>query len=95
MNYLKLGAAGLALLLLGGCGRGEGNPDQPSAEERQKLDNVAARLDEEQTFDTSADSLVLNEGAAQVTPGNGQAPAAPAANGAATSTNASNSAAPR
>lgn len=83
--------AGLALLLLGACGRGENNPNQPTSEERQKLDNIAAKADEAETFDTSADSLVLNEGAADAAdaqspqPANGSAPAT--GNAASVSTN--------
>ena len=78
MKSSKLGAGGLAMILLvGGCGGGENSPDQPTAEERQKLDNIAAKADEAETFDTSADSLVLNEGAADMaTPANEAAPAA-------------------
>lgn len=89
MKSSVLGAAGLSLLLLCACGRGENNPGQPTAEERQALDNIAAKADEAETFDTSADSLVPNEGAADPAgAGNGSAPAdrsAPAANLAANS----------
>lgn len=69
MRARGLGPAGFALLLLAGCGGGETTPGQPSAEEQQKLDNIAAKQDAElqaepQTFDTSADSLIPAEGAA-------------------------------
>lgn len=87
MKRVTIGAAAtFAMLALSGCGRGEETPGQPSADERQKLDNIATKLDDAGTFDTSADSLVpANEAASQ---GNGvvAAPAntaAPAANGAA------------
>jgi hypothetical protein len=58
MKMGRIAAAGLALLMLGGCGRGEEQSGQPSADEREKVDNIAAKLDGEQTFDTSPDSLV-------------------------------------
>jgi len=55
------------MLLLAGCGERESTPGQPSAEERQALDNIAAKQDAEmqqQTFDTSPDSLVPTNDAA-------------------------------
>ncbi len=78
------------LLLLAGCGRGEETPGQPSADERRSLDNVAKKLDDQQTIDTSPDSMVpADEGAVT---GNGAAPApvVPPA-----PINSSNTAAPR
>ena len=55
----------VALLTLAGCGDepGEGGV---TSEERQQLDNAAAMV-ENQTFDTSADSLVIDENAARET----------------------------
>jgi hypothetical protein len=53
-----IAGTGLALLLLGGCGGREESSGQPSADEKQKLDNIAGKLDNEETFDTSPDSLV-------------------------------------
>jgi hypothetical protein len=66
MKLLQPGVAALAILLLAGCGRGDGTPGQPSAEERRALDNIAAKQDAEgaETFDTSPDSLVPAEGSA-------------------------------
>lgn len=76
-----LGAAGLALLMLGACGGGEDSPNQPTSEERRKLDDIAAKAEESETFDTSADSLVLNEAALDEPAGtNAQAPADAPAN---------------
>ena len=49
--------AAAALLALGACGGGEGNSGGLSAEENQKLDNIA------ETLDASPDSLVATEGA--------------------------------
>lgn len=58
MKTIIFAAAGLSMMLLAGCGRGQDNPDQPSADERSKLDNIAATRDQrEETFDTSPDSL--------------------------------------
>ena len=82
-----LAATGLALLLLSGCGGGESSSDQPTSEERRKLDNIAAKADEAETVDTSPDSLVLNEGAADAgntSAADGSPP--PPGNGAANST---------
>lgn len=87
MKSSRIGAAGSALLLLCACGGGGNSPNQPTAEERQKLDNIAAKADEAETFDTSADSLVLNESAADA--GNASAvgnDSAPAGNVASNST---------
>lgn len=68
-----LTAAGLALLLLTSCGRGEERGDQPTAEESERLDDIAGKVEEEQdgtdTFDTSPDSAIPVE----VPPANGQA----------------------
>ena len=90
MIRIGLTATLTSLLLLSGCGRGEETRGQPSADERAKLDNVAKRLDDQGTIDTSPDSLVpADEGAAI---GNGAAPApvVPPA-----PLNSANSAAPR
>ena len=57
--------AAAALLTLAGCGGGdERGDDGLTAEERQQVDNAAAMVENQQTFDTSADSLVLDENAA-------------------------------
>jgi len=73
MIRIGLTAALASMLLLSGCGRGEETPGQPSADERAKLDNVAKRLDDQGTIDTSPDSMVpADEGAVA---GNGAAPA--------------------
>jgi hypothetical protein len=61
MKRLILAGAGCALLLVAGCGRGDENPGGVTAKERQELDNAAALIEDSQTFDTSADSLTLNE----------------------------------
>lgn len=79
MKRIIHAAAALALLSLAACGGGEGDPNQPSAQERQQLDDIARKQDEaqkDQTFDTSADSLVINEGAAE-TAANDAAPSDP------------------
>ena len=55
--------AAAALLMLAGCGREQAGEGGVTAEEREQLDNAAAMVDN-QTFDTSADSLVLDENAA-------------------------------
>ena len=68
MRHANRAAAGLAVLLLAACGRGN-NSDQPSADERKAIDDIARKADQEQqgqTFDTSADSLVLNESVADL-----------------------------
>jgi len=63
MKFTTKGAAAAALLLLAGCGGNDAPQGQPSAEEREALDNIAAKADAEaETFDTSADSLVPAEG---------------------------------
>ncbi|MDB5668400.1 MAG: hypothetical protein JWL74_1350 [Alphaproteobacteria bacterium] len=57
--------AGAALLALAACGGGdERGDDGLTAKEREQVDNAAAMVDNQQTFDTSADSLVLDENAA-------------------------------
>jgi hypothetical protein len=93
MKIAIAGAAAAALLALGGCGRGEENPNQPSADERRALDNIAAKQDADaETIDTSPDSLVPAEGSAI------DANAAAPANGAAVpagNSNAANTAAPK
>ncbi len=89
MIRIGLSAAIATLLLLPGCGRGDETPGQPSADERRALDNVAKRLDDQGTIDTSPDSMVPAE-EAPVT-GNSAAPT-PVVPPTANSTNA---AAPR
>lgn len=57
--------AAAALLALAGCGGGdERGDDGLTAKEREQVDNAAAMVENQQTFDTSADSLVLDENAA-------------------------------
>lgn len=56
--YGRIAAAAAALIMVGACGGPEENAGQPTADEREKLDNIATKLDDEQTFDTSADSLI-------------------------------------
>ncbi len=93
MRRTHRAAAGLAVLLLAACG-GTTNPDQPSADERKAIDDIARKADQEQqdqTFDTSADSLVLNESVAEPA---GEANAV-TANVVAAPDAAANSAAPR
>ncbi len=98
MKFARPGAALLAILILAACGRGEENKDQPSADERRKLDEAAAKLDaQSETIDTSPDSLVPaerpaadgNAAAPNGTTPNAATPAPPAANSTA------NTAAPR
>ena len=56
--------AAVAALALAGCGGGdERGDDGLTAEERGQVDNAAALVENQQTFDTSADSLVLDENA--------------------------------
>lgn len=97
MTLRTYGAAMMAVLLLGACGGGEDTPGQPTAEERRKLDNIAAKQDAEgaETFDTSPDSLVPAEGAAVETNAAGNAAAAAPASGATANSATGNSAAPR
>jgi hypothetical protein len=61
--------AAAAAMALAGCGGGDSNT--PTAEEQRGLDNAAAMLDDN-TMDTSADSLTVEEAPI----GNGDAPAA-------------------
>ena len=57
--------AATALLALAACSGGdERGDDGLTAKEREQVDNAAAMVDNQQTFDTSADSLVLDENAA-------------------------------
>jgi len=77
-KILSAGAA-MGLLLVAGCGGEEANQDGITAKERSDLDNAAAMLDGNQIVDTSADSLVLDENAAEA--------AAPLENGAAAAGN--------
>ena len=65
MRHLTALAA-VALLALAGCGGDEPGEGGVTSEERQQLDNAAAMV-ENQTFDTSADSLVIDENAARET----------------------------
>jgi hypothetical protein len=82
MKREAVAAAGLALLLLAGCGRGEQRSDQPTAEENEKLDGIAGKVEQEQdgttTFDTSPDSQIPVEA-----PSGGNNQAAAPANGVA------------
>ncbi len=98
MKLLQPGVAALTILLLAGCGRGDNNPNMPTADERRTLDNIAAKQDAEaaETFDTSPDSLVPAEGSAPTA--NAAAPANAAATNtlnAGTNATAGNAAAPR
>ena len=61
MKRLEMTATAIAFLLLAGCGRGEERAGQPSAEESEKLDNIAGKLEGTDTFDTSPDSKVPAE----------------------------------
>ena len=55
--------AATALLTLAACNGGEERGDDGlTAKEREQVDNAAAMVDN-QTFDTSADSLILDENA--------------------------------
>lgn len=90
MIRIGLSAAIASLLLLPGCGRGDETPGQPSAEERRALDNVAKRLDDQGTIDTSPDSMVPAEEGAVVGNGAAPGPVVPPA-----PLNSSNAAAPR
>ena len=56
--------AALALLSLSGCSRDEPGEGGVTSEERHQLDNAAAMVDNQTDVDTSADSLVLDEDAA-------------------------------
>ena len=82
MKLLRPGVAALTILLVAGCGRGDNNPNMPTADERRTLDNIAVKQDAEgaETFDTSPDSLVPAEGSASA------ANAAAPVNAAATNT---------
>ena len=53
----SIGLVAAAVLALGACSGGEGNSSGLSAEENQKLDNMA------ETLDASPDSLVATEDA--------------------------------
>ena len=62
MRFHALATA--ALLALAGCSGGdERGDDGLTAKEREQVDNAAAMVENQQTFDTSADSLVLDENA--------------------------------
>lgn len=73
MRSGKILAVGAALLALGACGGEEQTKDGITAKQRQQLDNAAAMVEGNQVYDTSADSLVLEEGANGVSaaPANG------------------------
>ena len=60
----ELVLAASLMLLLGACSRGADDKSGLTAKERADLDNAAAMLDDNQTIDTSPDSLVLNESVA-------------------------------
>jgi hypothetical protein len=90
MKKLLSVAAVAGLLLAAGCNGSDDTKDGLSAKERSDLDNAAMMLDGNEIIDTSADSLVLDENAAE--------PAAPAGNVTEPAVNeaaAANSAAPR
>lgn len=72
--------------LLAGCGRGDDVPGQPSADERSRIDNVAKKLDDQGTIDTSPDSMVPADEGSVTENGVGSAPA----NATAPTSNASN-----
>jgi len=74
MKAIKLAAATSVLLLTSACGRGEPNEGGISAKERADLDNAAMMVEGNQMFDTSADSLVIDE-----SPANANAPSGNAA----------------
>ena len=97
MNRILSAAAVAGLLLAGACSRGEDTKDGVTAKERADLDNAAMMLEGNTFIDTSADSLVLDEGAADpAVPADNSS--APAANAAAPTSNAAapaNQAAPR
>ena len=61
---MKLGIsfAGVAMIVsLAACGGPEEGRGGLTAEEERRLDNAAAMLDENSVFDTSPDSLTINE----------------------------------
>lgn len=59
---MRLTFAGLALSLsLAACGGPEEGRGGLTPEEERRLDNAARMLDENSVFDTSPDSLVINE----------------------------------
>jgi len=73
--------AGLAMIAsLAACGGPEDGRGGLTAEEERRLDNAAAMLDENSVFDTSADSMVMNEAELQAldTPEGNTAPPPPA-----------------
>lgn len=90
-----MAATGACLLLLAGCGGGNDTPGQPSADERGSLDNVAKKLDDQQTIDTSPDSMVPADEAAVTGNGAAATPASPPSNSASPAANASNGATAR
>lgn len=63
MRHLTALAA-VALLALAGCGGDQPGEGGVTSEEREQLDNAALMVDNQQTFDTSADSLRIDENAA-------------------------------
>lgn len=64
MKKLMAAAAIAVLLSAGACRDSEDSKDGLSAKERSDLDNAAMMLEGNQIIDTSADSLVLDENAA-------------------------------
>ncbi|MGQ0589572.1 MAG: hypothetical protein ACT4N8_08585 [Sphingosinicella sp.] len=74
--------AGMAMIVsLAACGGPEEGGGGLTAEEERRLDNAAAMLDENSIFDTSADSMVMNEAELQALDapqGNAAAPPPPA-----------------
>jgi hypothetical protein len=76
-NGLKLAALVCAALTLEACGGG-GESRVPTEDENRKLNEISASLDNEQTIDTSPDSLTATE-----PPVGNEAPAAEAENSAA------------
>ena len=59
---LGIRLAGLAMIMsLAACGGPEEGRGGLTAEEERRLDNAQAMLDENSVFDTSPDSLTINE----------------------------------
>lgn len=57
-------------LAAGGCGRRAADKGQPSEQQRSDLDNIAAKVDNEQTVELPDDSLTVNAADAQAPAGN-------------------------
>ncbi len=64
MTRTLFSAVAGSALLLSGCGGDAETEEGVTAEERRNLDNAAAMLDDQAVVDTSADSLVVEENAA-------------------------------